>query len=254
MRGGYSGRATSIKLLFWRDFGEDEENLSTEMQLVDQLARERPAGLLVHDAAMVWKRNSTMRHRVLWTVSFAALALAGCKKEAPAANDTATTAAATTVAPDMVPGMDTTAAADTQSPAQAFADTAAASDAFEIETSKLAVANGQSDAVKRFATKMIDAHTQSTEKLKLAAGKLSPSITPDADLTDAQEQKLDALKDLKGADFDKAYAAAQVEGHQKTLDALKAFAASGDAPAPLKDFAKTLIPTVTAHLNMAKAL
>ncbi|WP_395336004.1 DUF4142 domain-containing protein [Novosphingobium sp. BL-8H] len=195
-----------------------------------------------------------MRLRVLWTVSFAALALAGCKKEAPAANDAATTAPATPVVPGMVPGVETPAPAATLDPAQTFANAAAAGDAFEIEISKLAIANGQSAAVKRFANKMIDAHTQSTEKLKLAAGKVSPAITPDASLSDAQKQTRDALKDLKGADFDKAYAKAQVDAHQTTLDAVKAYAASADAPAPLKDFAKALVPIVTAHLNMAKAL
>ncbi|MEW2849287.1 DUF4142 domain-containing protein [Stenotrophomonas maltophilia] len=47
--------------------------------------------------------------------------------------------------------------------------------------------------------------------------------------------------------------AEQTAAHQQTLDTLKAYAASGDMPA-LKDFATGLIPTVTAHLNMAKSL
>jgi putative membrane protein len=38
-----------------------------------------------------------------------------------------------------------------------------------------------------------------------------------------------------------------------TLDKLKAYAAGG-AQAPLKALATELIPVVTAHLNMAKAL
>jgi putative membrane protein len=56
-----------------------------------------------------------------------------------------------------------------------------------------------------------------------------------------------------GADFDTAYAADQVAAHQATLDALKSYSTSGDVPA-LKTFATGLIPTVTAHLNMAKGL
>ncbi len=196
-----------------------------------------------------------MKHRVLFAVSFAALAIAGCKKEAPASQDaTATTAPAT----EIVPGSDMPTADTTQSqaqdPAQAFANAAAASDAFEIATSKLAIANSQSANVKRFAGKMIDAHTQSTEKLKLVAGKMSPSISPDASLSDAQQQAVDAMKNLSGADFDKAYAKAQVDGHQATLDKLKAYVASSDAAPALKTLAKELIPVVTAHLNMAKAL
>lgn len=42
-------------------------------------------------------------------------------------------------------------------------------------------------------------------------------------------------------------------GHQKTLDALKAYVANGNAP-QLKAFAEEMIPIVTAHLNMAKAM
>lgn len=193
-----------------------------------------------------------MKHRVLFAVSFAALALTACKKEAPATSDVSTSTA-TGVVPGAIPGADVPMGTATQSPAQAFANTAAASDAFEIETSKLAVAKGSSAAVKRFADKMIEAHTGSTEKLKGVTGKLSPAITPSATLSDAQEQTVDSLGKLTGAEFDKAYAKAQVEAHQATLTALKAYAASGDS-APLQAFAKELVPTVTAHLNMAKSL
>jgi putative membrane protein len=193
-----------------------------------------------------------MKHRVLFAVSFAALALTACKKESPAPSDVAT-APATDVVPGAIPGADVPLGTATQSPAQVFANTAAASDAFEIETSKLALAKGQSAAVKRFADSMIDAHTKSTAKLKGVAGKLSPSITPDAGLTEAQQQTVDSLGKLTGADFDKAYAKAQVDAHQATLTALKDYASKGDSEA-LKAFAKELVPTVTAHLNMAKSL
>lgn len=136
---------------------------------------------------------------------------------------------------------------------QQFANSAAASDAFEIATSKLAQATSKSASVKAFASKMVDAHTQSTEKLKATAGGLSPPVIPDPTLTAEQQQIVDSLKMKTGADFDAAYIRAQVDGHQQTLDALKAYVASGDLPA-LKDLASSLVPTVTAHLNMAKGL
>ncbi len=137
--------------------------------------------------------------------------------------------------------------------AQGFANAAAASDRFEIESSKLASAAGASAATKAFATKMIDAHTASTAKLKSTTGGMSPPVTPDDTLTAEQQLTLDNLKTLKGADFDAAYKTAQVDGHTKALDMLKTYSASGDTPA-LKTFADGLIPTVTAHLNMAKGL
>ena len=136
---------------------------------------------------------------------------------------------------------------------QAFANTAAASDAFEIATSRLALTNSSSSGIKKFAQSMIDAHTDSTAKLQTAASAASPAITPDPTLTAEQQAKLDAMKPLSGAAFDTAYAAGQTEGHQKTLDTLRAYSTSGDVPS-LKSFAATLVPIVTAHLNMAKSL
>ena len=100
---------------------------------------------------------------------------------------------------------------------------------------------------------MISAHAASTAKLKSTAAGMSPAVTPDDTLSAEQQATLDGLKGKTGADFDTAYAAAQVDAHQKTLDALKGYSAGGDNPT-LKTFADRLIPTVTAHLNMAKGL
>jgi putative membrane protein len=137
--------------------------------------------------------------------------------------------------------------------AQGFANAAAASDRFEIESSRLAESGASSAAVKRFAAQMISGHTASTEKLKSTVAGMSPVVSPDDSLTPEQQAKLNNLKSLNGTAFDSAYAAAQVEAHQMTLDKLNAYAASGDTPA-LKTFASGLVPTVTAHLNMAKSL
>jgi putative membrane protein len=190
-----------------------------------------------------------MTSKLVIFVSGSVLALAACGKHDAANNDMATD---TNVA-----AMPSTEATNTQMAApmtaQGFANAAAASDKFEIESSKLAAAQGQSSAVKSFADKMISAHTASTAKLKAVAGAQTPAVTPDDTLNPAQQASLDSLKPLHGADFDKAYAAAQVDAHQKTLDALNAYASGGDNAA-LKNLASGMVPTVTAHLNMAKGL
>lgn len=174
------------------------------------------------------------------------LAVAACGQKNEAANSDVNVADDNSAA--------TNAAAES-SPltSQGFANAAAASDDFEIESSKLAAASAQSAAVKSFAAKMVTAHTASTAKLKAAAATLNPPLTPDDTLSSDQQQKLDNLKGLHGAGFDSAYASAQVAAHQAALDALNGYAASGDN-ASLKDLAKGMIPTVTAHLNMAKSL
>lgn len=181
----------------------------------------------------------TMRKTIIASGALLALAACGRGGETTANNSMTST--------DL--NMDAPAAVPTASAAQTFANTAAASDAFEIESAQLALANSSSAAVKSFAEKMVAAHTTSTEKLKAAAAPM----TPDATLTPAQQQQLDQLRTLKGSAFDAAYLAGQTAGHQEVLDALKAYAATGDAP-QLKSFASGMIPTVTAHLNTVKGL
>jgi len=196
-----------------------------------------------------------MLKKTMVILSASTLALAACGQK----TDTANTTDASLVTNDGgafdagnagMAGMNATAPA---SAGQAFANTAAASDAFEIATSRLALDMSTSAAVKKYANQMIAAHTASTDKLKATTAGLTPAITPDATLTAAQQATLDALKTKTGADFDAAYIAGQQSGHQQTLDALKAYAATGDMPA-LKTFASGLVPTVSAHLNMAKGL
>lgn len=184
-----------------------------------------------------------MKHPVLFAVSLAALSLTACGKKAEPAGDASPSVAAT----------DDLGLTPAASPGQMFANAAAASDTFEIETSKLAATKAQSGKVKAFAAQMIKAHTGSTAKLQSAAAAASPAILPVALLSATQQKQVDALAATSGAEFDRTYAKAQSEAHQATLDVLKAYSATGDVPS-LKAFATGLVPTVTAHLNMAKAL
>ena len=185
------------------------------------------------------------RNTIITSAALLTLAACGGAKDTSPANTMTTAEAGDT---NMV-----TAEPVAASGAQAFSNAAAASDTFEIETSRLALTNGSAAAVKSYANKMIEAHTASTAKLKTTAASASPAVTPDATLSVDQQQKLDALKALNGTAFDKAYQTEQAAGHQQTLDALKAYAATGEA-APLKTFANEMIPIVTAHINMVKSL
>lgn len=148
-------------------------------------------------------------------------------------------------------GMAAPAALPTTAPD--FVNAAAASDKFEIDSSKLAETSGASASVKAFAKQMNSGHTASTAKLKSAIAGMTPALTPN-DMPNADQQALMAtLQGKTGAEFDSAYKAAQVTAHQATLDALNSYANGGDN-AQLQALAKGMIPVVTAHLNLAKGL
>jgi putative membrane protein len=61
------------------------------------------------------------------------------------------------------------------------------------------------------------------------------------------QQKMDSLNNLTGKDFDKAYIAAMVAGHKKTLDLMQNESISGK-DADLKAFAAKTAPIVRMHL------
>jgi len=201
-----------------------------------------------HQARSGGLEEERMTKKLLIFVSGAVLTLGACAK-----HDNANEAANGTDVNVAADNGTNAAVALSPTSAQGFANTAAASDRFEIESSKLAEASASSAAVKKFATQMISAHTASTAKLKGTAEGLSPAVTPDDTLSAEQQATLDSLKELNGAAFDTAYAEAQVNAHRAALDALKNYAASGDN-AQLKALASGMVPTVTAHLNLAKGL
>ena len=130
---------------------------------------------------------------------------------------------------------------------------ASQSDAFEIKISEMALRTSENAAVKDFATKMIDAHTQSTEKLKAAAAEagLADSVTDTLGVK--QTAAAGKLEVLTGGAFDREFASIQVKAHEEALKLHSGYAKNGQS-APLKTFAGAVVPTIQQHLKMAKAL
>ena len=151
----------------------------------------------------------------------------------------------------------------------------------EIDLGKLAVDRGTAAEVKKFGQMMIVDHTASGEKLKALASDLK--IEAPGQLDDKHVDQRDKLAKQRGADFDREYASAMVDGHKdlidqlepridkKTLDQWKVkmngqTTVAGGTVAILPDrsdntttmrinqFAADIYPTVHAHLEAAKAL
>lgn len=131
-----------------------------------------------------------------------------------------------------------------------FVTMAAISDMFEIESSKLAEQRAD-EASKKFAAQMITDHTKTSAELKGLAPNAKVAL-PNA-LDSAHQSKLDRLKNLKGADFDKEYDTMQVDAHEDAVSLFQRYADGGDN-AELKAWAAKTLPHLKHHLEMAKAL
>lgn len=186
----------------------------------------------------------------------AALALAAC-----GGTTEADTAAVDNVATDnMAMGeadlgaTNMAAPADVPTDPQQFANAAAASDQYEIQSSQMAAEKAARADVKEFAAMLVTEHQTSTANLKTAAGQVSPAITPAPELTAEQQANLDALRAAaNGEAFDRLYLQQQVPAHEKALAMLQGYAQSGQAQ-PLKDFAGQTAPVVEKHLERARQL
>jgi putative membrane protein len=123
----------------------------------------------------------------------------------------------------------------------------------EIAQAKLAESKSKNPEVKRFAAMMIEHHgaakkKQATLKLTMADSPDSTAMKADADTT------LTTLKGDNGKDFDKAYIDAQVDGHQKVLDAINGKLLPSVKSPELKAYLDQIKPKVEQHLAKAKEI
>jgi putative membrane protein len=135
---------------------------------------------------------------------------------------------------------------------QDFVTEAAASDMFEIQSSKLAVKRAD-PATKTFAQQMITDHTKTSSQMKqmIAAGKVKASVPKK--MTSSQQSMLSDLKGLRGDEFSKQYHSDQVAAHKDAVDLYTRYGDGGDN-ADLKSWAAKTRPALEHHLMMAQNL
>ncbi|MBI4424653.1 MAG: DUF4142 domain-containing protein [Elusimicrobia bacterium] len=123
---------------------------------------------------------------------------------------------------------------------------------FEIEAGQLAAERGEDLRVRRFGTLLARDHRLSDGKLvDIARAKgyrleLKPPEREDARL-------LESLRDLRGAEFDKAFLAGMDRGHKKVMDLLTESEGRLEDPAARRYVAKVL-PVLHQHFLVAARL
>jgi putative membrane protein len=186
-------------------------------------------------------------NKLLAAAAVAALSLAACKQQGTSISNNQTQGQTDeAMVANSVDGAGNMGTAANASADTAYVQNAAASDMFEIETSRLALEKAAMPSVKTYAQMMIDEHTKSSTELKAAAGQAG--IQAPAALPADKQAKVDALRGLSGAEFDRQYLADQRSGHQETLAKVNGYLAAAPA-GPLKDHASKLTGVVQKHLN-----
>ncbi|NYT80071.1 DUF4142 domain-containing protein [Alcaligenaceae bacterium] len=133
-----------------------------------------------------------------------------------------------------------------------FIKRAAEAGHLEVEASKLAEEKSESEEVKSFAQSMIKDHTDANLELETISKKngVAPPLFP----SDMQKEKLQALSEVEGAEFDRLYAKEiGVAAHKEAVSLFEGGSASLQ-DAELKAFAVKTLPRLKKHLGMAEDL
>jgi putative membrane protein len=121
----------------------------------------------------------------------------------------------------------------------------------EVELGRLAATKATNAEVKKFAQKMIEDHSNANTELKALATK--KGVTLPADVGSEHKALMDKLKNLSGADFDKAYVSAMVDDHKKDVSEFEK-ESTGGTDADTKAFAAKTLPTLKTHLEMIQGI
>jgi putative membrane protein len=227
-----------------------------------------------------------MRSASIWTIACAAALTFACGDSANR-NNTASTdrtsapadrAPGSTANPTGTGGTDQSAARDAATAStmarannasddHAFVEKMAQVNLAEVKLGQLASERAANAQVKTFARKMIGDHQKANNELKQVASKMAVQLPTQ---TDAKHQELyDRLSKLKGAEFDREFMKAMVDGHQEVVQDLERHAdnsakpgdrsvgTSGDASqthTAVSGWATKMLPDVRQHLDQAKQI
>ena len=134
---------------------------------------------------------------------------------------------------------------------QNFVAQVAQSEIFQIEISKLAQQRGRG-TTKQFAEKMLEEHRVTSSQLKALVDGGSVRVALPIALNSFYQAKLDKLKTLHDADFEKEFEQAQVDLHKEILSLFERYGSGGSHP-DLKIFAYKHLQHILEHWRLARA-
>ncbi|MBO0724726.1 MAG: DUF4142 domain-containing protein [Blastocatellia bacterium] len=132
-----------------------------------------------------------------------------------------------------------------------FISNAARGGALEVQLGNLAAQKASSEEVKRFGERMATDHSQLGQKLQQVASNLN--LTPEQELTPAQQSSVNRLEKLSGKAFDREYMRSMISDHERDIAEFQRAASQATNP-DIKQFVTEALPTLQEHLKMAREI
>ena len=133
----------------------------------------------------------------------------------------------------------------------AFVIKAAQANMAEVELGRVAAEKAMRDEVKKFGQMMVEDHTKAGDELKTIATQ--KNVTWPTEIDREHKALQSKLSGLSGAEFDRAYMQAMVDGHKKVAADVRKESTSGK-DSDVKAWAAKTLPTVEMHLKQAESI
>jgi putative membrane protein len=131
-----------------------------------------------------------------------------------------------------------------------FVMMAHSSNTLELALSQMALQKASSQAVKDFASMMVEHHSMAGQEMKQLLSTKGAMI-PDSALLSGHRMRLEMMQNLTGADFDKAYMRIMVDAHEEDVDEYED--ETTDArDADIRAFTIRMMPILRTHYEKSK--
>jgi len=124
---------------------------------------------------------------------------------------------------------------------------------FEIKSGQLALTKSSNELVRGYAARAIAEHTAAAQSLSRNRSEAGVSMAPDEDVRRIAEDAMVRLNSFGGAEFDSAFAAAQLRVQAATVAQYGAYSQNGQS-GPLRRYAQEMLPKQESFLEYARRL
>ena len=124
---------------------------------------------------------------------------------------------------------------------------------FEIKSGQLALTKSSNEFVRAYATRAIAEHTTIAQSLSRNRAEAGVTMAPDEEVRKIAEDAMTRLNSLQGAEFDTAFADAQLRVQTAAVAQYGAYSQNG-ASGVLRRHAEVTLPQLQSLLEAAKRL
>jgi putative membrane protein len=124
---------------------------------------------------------------------------------------------------------------------------------FQVQSGQLALSKSSNELVRGYATRAVAEYPNASQSLTRNRSEAGVSMAPDEDVRKIADDAMSRLNSLQGAEFDKAYADAQVRLQTAAVAQFGAYSENGKS-GPLRRYAGEVLPKSKEFLEYAKRI